>query len=173
MYFLAVKRGLDGPQLPMGWTVNEIPSTPDPHVRWQGHPPASRAQAIEATKGKNCRRLRLCRHQAPLPLAAPLPAAAPLRSALSAPAGGRSPTHHGVPSQGACDPNRALSSGTRLYPRRTSGRCGCTTRAGARRCWRQHAPHWCQVGRRARRTVARPFRCKRQHAPRWCRCFFH
>ena len=68
----------DGRRAPMGWTVNEIPSTPDGNwlgyrplpgrrARRQGRPPASQEPASEATKRillwNRSRRLR--GHQAP------------------------------------------------------------------------------------------------------------
>jgi len=55
---LAVRCGLDGPQLPWGWTVNEIPSTPWPQYATVSPPPASGEPSGEARKGRTaCRRL--------------------------------------------------------------------------------------------------------------------
>ena len=57
---VAVGCGSNGPRLPTGWTVNEIPSTPGRHrpplgcrMRRRGHPPASREPATKRTPLRN------------------------------------------------------------------------------------------------------------------------
>ena len=135
--------GLDGPQLPWGWTVNEIPSTPWPQYAAVSPPPASGEPSGEARKGRTaCRRLGAPSRHLPSSSSAQSTVAsvcalARTRDAAragSAPAGGR-PPWRSIPSQGLCALMSAPHEGTRRRPLRIwrGGRGRSRRRGGDRR----------------------------------------
>ena len=154
---LAVRCGLDGPQLPWGWTVNEIPSTPWPQYAAVSPPPASGGPSGEARKGRTaCRRLGAPSRHLPSSSSAQSTVAsvcalARTRDAAragSAPAGGRPPW-------------RSIARSVCSDERATRGDAAAATPDLARRPREKSAARWGStgVGRAVHRGCLLEFGC--------------